>query len=212
MSAESVTHLCNMALARMGHSKPLTDFQSDTTKAGDIARLFYANTRDQMLRSHPWNFSIRRAALAASGTAPNHEYDYAFPLPDDCLRVLRTSWEATGWSAQDEAVRVFWDQPTVPYRIERHGTSSALLANEDSVSIEYIARVEDTSTFDPMFTDCLVQRLAAEFSMPLADNASLTKNLWDIYNQKMSEARVMDAQEGSPRDVVDTSGWVQARV
>lgn len=208
MSAESVTQLCNMALARIGHQKPLTDFTSDTTTAGDIARLFYANTRDQMLRSHPWNFAIKRVALAASTSTPNHEYDYAFPLPDDCLRVIRTSWEATGWSSRDEAVKVFWSEPGYPYRIEQN----QLLTNESSVSIEYIARIEDTSQFDPMFTDCLVQRLAAEFSQPLADNATLTKNLWDIYNQKMSEARVMDAQEGSARDVVDNSGWVQARV
>ena len=213
MSAESETAICNMALSRIGHNIPIVDILSDTTTAGDLSRLFYEPTRDMLLRMHPWNFAIKRAELAADATAPSFEYGYAFPLPNDCLRVIRTSWEATGWSNRDEAVRVFWDSNSIPYRIERHSNgATALLCNEDSVSIEYISRITDTSRFDPMFTDVLVARLAAEFAMPLADNAALAKNAWDVYGAKIAEARVMDAQEGSPRDVVDTSPWIQSRV
>ena len=213
MSAPSDTHICNVALARIGHSKPLSgSLSADTTKAGDLCRLFYDATRELMLRAHPWNFSIKRAALAASATAPNHEYDYAFPLPTDYLRIVRTSWEATGWSSRDEAVKVFWDNPSIPYRIENHLGAKALLTNESALSIEYVADITDTSLFDALFTDCFEQRLAAEIAPGLADNANLTKNLWDVYNQKMAEARVFDAMEGSPRDVVDDSGWVHARV
>lgn len=211
MSAPSETHICNIALSRIGHNKPITDIATDTSTAGDLSRLHYDICRDSILRAHPWNFAIKRAELSSAATSPNHEYDYAFALPVDCLRVIRTSWEATGWSARDEAVRVFWDMPTVPYRIENHQGARSLLCNESSVSIEYIAKVEDTTLFDAMFTDLLAARLAAEFAMPLADNATLAKNAWDIYGQKMSEARVMDAQEGSARDVVDTSPWIQAR-
>lgn len=213
MSAESETAICNMALARIGHNIPIVDILSDTTLAGDLSRLFYDSTRDILLQDHPWNFAIKRAELAADATAPSFEYDYAFPLPNDCLRVIRTSWEATGWSNRDEAVRVFWDSNSIPYRIERHSSgATALLCNEDSVSIEYISKVTDTSRFAPMFTDVLVARLAAEFAMPLADNAALAKNAWDVYASKISEARSRDAMEGSPRDVVDTSPWIQARV
>jgi hypothetical protein len=213
MSAESETQIVNMALSRIGHNVPVSDINTDTSTAADLARLHYEICRDSLLRDHPWNFAIKRATLAADSTAPAFEYDYAFPLPSDCLQVIRTSWEATGWSNRDEAVRVFWDANSIPYRIERHSSgATALLCNEDSVSIEYIARVEDTSKFDPMFTDVLVARLAAEFAMPLADNAALTRNAWDIFGSKLAAARSRDAMEGSPREVVDTSPWIQSRV
>lgn len=213
MSALSSTAICNMALARIGHQRPLADLQTDTGKAADNARLFYENTRDAMLREHYWNFSIKRAALTASATSPNHEYDYAYPLPTDYLRMVRTSWEATGWAANDEAVSIFVDhEASIPYRIENHLGAKALLCNEASVSIEYVAQITDTSIYDPLFTDCLAQRLAAEFAGPIADNANLTRTMWDIYQQKLASARTTDAMEGSPRDVVDTTPWIRARV
>jgi hypothetical protein len=213
MSAESETMIVNMALSRIGNTLQISDINTDTSTAGDQARLHYVNARDSLLRSHPWNFAIKRAELSSDATAPSFEYGYAFPLPNDCLKVIRTSWEATGWSNRDEAVRVFWDANSIPYRIERHSSgATALLCNEDSVSIEYVAQVVDTAVFDPMFTDVLVARLAAEFAMPLADNPRLAQQMWDLYARKLSEARVMDAQEGSSREVVDTSPWIQSRI
>lgn len=215
MSTDSETMLVNMALSRIGNTLQIADIDTDTSTAADQARLHYENARDSLLRAHPWNFAIKRAELSPDATAPLFEYQYAFPLPNDFLKMVRTEWEATGFSNRDEAVRVFsfWDSNSIPYRIERHSNGArSLLANEDSVSIEYVSRVTDTTQFDPMFTDVLVARLAAELAMPIADNPRLTEQMWDLYARKLSEARVMDAQEGSPRDVVDTSPWIQARI
>lgn len=209
MSATSEEEVCNLALTRIGHSQ--ISNLNEGTKAADLCALHYPRSRDALLRAHPWNFAIKRATLALSVVAPNHEYDYQHALPVDCLKVIRTSWEANGYTGA--AVYGFPGlvgglEQVAPYRIE----GRFLLCNEDTVRIEYIARITDTAQFDDLFTDCLAQRVAAEVSMALSDNASMTENLWGIYQSKLADAQSTDAQEGTPRDVIDVSGWIRARV
>lgn len=215
----TVLEIYNMGITRLGH-EPMSAVD-ENTKAGRLVRLHYPTVRDGLLRSHPWNFAVRRAALAQLSVTPSFEFDYAYALPTDpyCLKVLRTSFEATGFSSA--AVYGFpglfgYGPIPVEHRIETIDVSGtpvrALLINESSVSIEYVARIEDVSLYDPMFVDCLAAKLAAEIAIGLTDNQSTAKTAMDIYQMKMSEARTMDAQEGSPRDVVNTDAWLIARL
>jgi hypothetical protein len=209
MSATSEEEICNVGLSRIGHG--IISSLTEGTKAADLCKLHYPRARDALLRAHPWNFAVKRATLGLSAIAPNHEFDYQHALPVDCLRVIRTDWEATGIS--NAAIYGFpgimgYTNANVPYRIE----GKFLLCNEDTAKIEYIAQITDTAQFDDLFTDCLAQRIAAELAMPLADNNALAKACWDLYAAKLAEAQTTDAMEGTPRDIVDTSGWLMARV
>ena len=208
MSATSETELCNLALTRLGHMQ--ISNLNEGTKAADLCKLHYPRSRDALLRSHPWNFAIKRATLALSTATPNHEFSYLHMLPTDCLKVLRTSWEADG--AVGSAIYGFPGQigyadAASPYRIE----GKFIACNETVVKIEYVSRVTDTAQFDDLFTDVLAQRVAAEICMALTDNQSAAQSVWQIYTAKLGEARVQDAMEGSPRDVVDLSGWIITR-
>ena len=198
----SVVDICNMALARIGHSFIST--LSENTKPAQLCNLFYPLSRDAMLRDHTWNFAVSRSTLAASVTAPNHEWDYKFALPSNCLKVIRTDLDDLG----GEIVNAYPYSSVTPYVIE----GRFLLSNEGEVSIEYIAQITDPTQFDSLFVDCLSQRLAAELAMPLADNASLAQAMWQVYASKIREARATDAQEGTPREAVDATGWLMARV
>lgn len=215
----SVLEVYNLAITRIGHEQ--LSSETENTKAGRLVRLHYPTIRDAILRAHTWNFAIRRASLSALSTTPVFEYLYAFALPTDpyCLKVIRTSYEADGFSSSaiyGYPGMVSYGTIPIEYRIETINHSGTpvrvLLSNESTMSIEYIARIEDVSLFDPLFVDCLAARLAAELSIPLTDNQAATKTLLEIYQMKLSEARVMDAQEGSPRDVVNTDPWLIARL
>lgn len=208
----------NLALTRVGH-EPLSSL-TEKGKSGDRCRLHYPVTRDTVLTAHPWNFAIRRAALAQLAFTPQFEFQYAHALPTVpfCLRVLRTEWEANGYSSA--AVYGFagmhgYQPQTIEWRIETVSINGsgvrALLCNESEAKIEYIARIDDVALFSALFVDALAARLAAEVSMTLTDNQSLTKTMLDMYTMKMAEARIMDAMEGSPRDVINTDGWLIAR-
>ena len=45
----------------------------------------------------------------------------------------------------------------------------------------------------------------------MTDNQSVTKTLMDLYAAKLSEARSVDAQEGSAREIVNTDAYLLAR-
>lgn len=208
--ATSETEICNLALVRLGHT-PITTL-SEGTPTADLCNLFYPITRDSLLRSHPWNFAISRATLALSATTPNHEFSYQHTLPADCLKVIRTGWEADG-TTSGSAVYGFpgvagYAGVEIPYRVE----GRSILCNETVVKIEYIAKITDVSQFDPLFVTALSLNLALSIGMRLTDNATLVKGLSDEFRLAMVEARMNDATEGTPRDVVDTSGWIVARV
>lgn len=208
--ATSETEVCNLALISLGH-QTITSLDEGTPTA-DLCTLLYSQTRDSLLRSHPWNFAIKRSTLALSGTTPNHEFSYQHALPTDCLKVIRTNWEADGTIA-GSAIYGFpgimgYNQVEIPYRIE----NGYLLCNETVAKIEYVAKITDVATFDPLFVRALSASMAMSMAMKLTDNATLFKTMSDEFRMAIAEARLQDATEGTPRDVVDTSGWITARV
>jgi hypothetical protein len=73
------TKICNMALTRLGHDQ--ISSLTENTKGASLCSLHYDVCRDALLRAHPWNFAIARAALAQEATTPNHEYSYRYTLP-----------------------------------------------------------------------------------------------------------------------------------
>ena len=193
----SEVHICNMSLTRLGHPT-ITSLDQDT-KGAALCKLHYPVVRDVVMRAHPWNFAIRRAALASDALASiAFEYSNRFPLPVDCLKVLRTSEDTYNGCTQS-------------YRIESNGTSRAILTNATTLSIEYIARITDVSQFDALFVDAVSARLTAEIAMALTDNATMAANAMQSYDAKLREARQIDAQEGTPREIIDASGWIMAR-
>jgi hypothetical protein len=193
----SETQLCNLALSRIGNDRQLSSL-GEANKPARLCTLMYGPTRDAVLQAHPWNEAIRRVDLAAEADVePPFEYTYRFPLPSDCLKVIRTEDESAGF--EDD------------YRIESTANGRVLLSNSDTVAIEYIARVEDVALYSPVLVDLIAQRLAAELAPAFADSASMAKNLWDIYAAKLREARSVDAQEGTPRQIVADT-WINSRM
>lgn len=183
----SEVDICNLALNEIGESQ-IIDL-TENSKAGRLCNLVYSDTRDAVLREHPWNFAIKRAELARLTTDPIFDFDAQFQLPADCLRVIRT------------------DDDLDPYRIE----GQRLLSVNDSVKIEYISRVEDTTKFDSLFVETLSVRIGAKLAYNLSDNNALTQLLEQKYRDRVKQARSMDGQEGIPRST-DADLWLNSRV
>ena len=166
--------ICSNALRKLGDD-PITSLSDDTERAR-LCNAFYASTRDSVLRSHSWNFAITRATLSKLTSTPAFDYASEFTLPTDpyCLRVLKMEYD------------------DLEFKVE----GRKLLCNEETAKILYIGQIKDTAQYDPMFTEVLTARLAAELAYSITGSNSLTKQMWDIHDEKLKEARSIDGLEG----------------
>jgi hypothetical protein len=183
----SEVDICNMALNRIGEDSIIA--LTEDSKAARSCNLIYSDVRDSMLREHPWNFAIKRVELALLLTTPSFEFDFEHQLPSDCLRVLKT------------------DDDLTPFRVE----GQKLLSNNDSVKIEYVSRISDTTQFDTLFTDALADRIGADLAFNLSDNNALSQFMFQRAKAKVKQARAMDGQEGVPRSV-EADTWTNSRL
>lgn len=172
--------IVNMALGMVGDY--YISSMTEGTKQSTYAGIFWENTRDNLLRSYPWNFAIERASLARLASVPVWQYDYKYQLPNDCLKVLDVSPNGD-----------FDISQTLDYRIE----GRTVVTNETSVYIKYVKQVTDTSLFPPSFSKALSCDLALLFAEPLAAaDASSKQLIGQMREVAISEAKSGDFDEG----------------
>jgi len=177
--------ICSNALRRLGDD-PITALTDDTERAR-LCNAFYVPSRDLVLRLHPWNFAVTRATLAQLSDTPAYEYAYQYALPADpyCLRVLEMQYK------------------DYVFKIEHYASQGrVLLTNEGTAKILYIAKVTDTAQFDSMFVDVLTAKLAVDLAYPVTNSVKLQDQMQKLFQQKLSEARSVDGQEGFIDDLV----------
>lgn len=186
----SEVDIINSALNMVGASNIIS--RSEDSKSARITNQRYDYVRDAVLRAHPWNCAISRATIAADSDSPTFGFTNQFTLPTDpyCLRVLRLEYL------------------DVDFRVE----GRKIHCDEDTVSVIYIARVTDPNEYDQLLIEALAARLAADTSYALVQSSSLTSTMFQLYEAKLSEARFIDATEGTPGAVqsVTASGSLQA--
>lgn len=177
--------ICSNALRRLGDD-PITSLTDDTERAR-LCNAFFPDARDACLRSHTWNFAINRATLSKLTTKPNYGFAHMFALPTDpyCLRVLEL------------------DEGDYRFKIENDPQNGrVLVTDQDSAKIMYVARVTNATLYDSMFVDVLTSKLAAELAYAVTGSTTVQAQMEKMYQEKLSEARSIDGQEGFIDDLV----------
>lgn len=190
--ATSEVEICNDALIIVG-AKTITSL-SDDTKEGRLCNEQYAKCRDQLLVAHPWNFAINRIEISSDANLPsgydnNPDWDYAFTLPSNCLRVLEIDDTDADWAVE----------------------GGKLFSTYDPVNIRYIKKVTDTTIFSKNFEKALAYMIAYRICYALTQSATLVSVIKDDFDLAVKEARSFDAQEGSVK-VVEATDWLNRRV
>jgi hypothetical protein len=185
--AQSAIDICNRALLKVGAASitALTD-NSPEARACNLA---YDATRRAALRRHPWNFAITRTTLAPDATEPDHDYDYQFTLPSDCLRVLRPAESGLDWKIEGRKI---------------------LTNDGDTLYLRYVKDVTDPTQFDSAFYDYLSVALAVEIVEKLTQSNTKKQALNEEHRAMVREARRTDAIEGGPDEAAE-SDWLTAR-
>jgi hypothetical protein len=63
------------------------------------------------------------------------------------------------------------------------------------LSIIYVYEVDDPTEFDVLFTEAYAYRLAADISYDITASQQVLNNMETLYQRKLAEARLVDAQE-----------------
>jgi len=186
----SSTQICNIALSKIGQDAILS--LDENTRSGRICNLIYNDERKVVLRAHNWNFATKRVELAQLTATPDYEYSYYYQLPSDFVKIIGHSYE---------------EYSDFKYKIE----GDKLLTNEASISIKYIYDVVAVELFDSLFKQALSAKIAAEASVFLTDDEVLYDRMMLSYNDKISQAKNVDSQEGTPDNFI-TSTWINSRI
>lgn len=188
----SIVAICNRGLQKLGADHIMS--LDENTKEARECKLAFEPTRDSELRAHAWNFAVKRMAIPASGTAPAFGYSYAYPLPSDCLRLLKNDH-------REEVYPRAW-------KLE----SRAILTNESGpLLIRYIARITDPSVYDATFVEALSCKLAMELCEALTQSNTKRQLAAEEYKAAIREARRVNAFENQPAEQ-DTDPWITARL
>ena len=184
--------ICNSALNMIGASNIVS--LTEDSRAARVLNQRYEFVRDAVFRSHPWNCLIRRTSLAADSDTPEFEFDHQHSLPTDpfCLRVLSS------------------DDPDTVFRVE----GRKVVSSTTPFKMIFIARVTDPNEYDQLLIEALSARLASDISYALVNSAVLSQNLFSLYQGKLSEARFVDATEGTPDNIIniDRAGYSESDI
>ncbi len=210
--------ICNRALFHLAINKPITNL-NDTTRPEAVAcALFYEQTLAEVLREFPWPFAWRYAPLVlVDGTeaiATAQDFQYAYRIPDDAVRVNRI--------LSDLTVVGVTDVDRIPFSLGSDGVGGLVYTDippEDATSttlqqpqLEYIG-LADVARFPGDFAQVVSLKLAHYLapSLTKGDDFKLGARAYDLYQQMRLEAKgaaVREQQIGPPGD----SEFIRARL
>ena len=190
----STVDICNSALNLLGAST--ISALTDDSKNARLCNQRYENVRDRVFRSHAWNCLTKRVQLAQDSDAPVIEYTYQYTLPTDCLRVLKVHNGTTDSIAS-----------AIDYKVEGRKIKS----DEGTIYLIYIAIDTDPNNYDSYLRESISHQLAADLAYAITSNATLANNYMVRADERLREARFIDATENS-LGTIESSEFTDARL
>jgi hypothetical protein len=187
----SVVGICNSALVKMGASRIIQ--MTEGSKNANLCNEQYEKVRDDILRSHIWNFAVKRTKLAQLTETPTFGFNYEYQLPADFLRVVSVHPNDSG-------------SGLVAYKIE----GRKLLTNSTEIYLRYIYQVTDPNDMDALFRETLAYALASDLAIPITQSTTTREQMKDGLKRQLSKAKSIDAIEDYPETEPEPA-WVSER-
>ena len=151
--ATDATGTCNMALSLLG-DKRILDFGETDTKEGRYCKLFYEQTRDEVIAQSGVEFRVatkRDGPLSAVSDEPSFGWDFAYQVPSGTMRILS----------------IINDDGDIVSPAEWHREGDLILTNEETIHVLYIAQIESAEKFTPSLARAIYTLLAAKMAIAL---------------------------------------------
>ena len=187
----SQTGICNRALEKLGE-QPIVSI-SDGTKQAQALKRVYQGSLEAMLVEHPWHFAKKRAALAASATAPEWGFANAYPVPTDFLRLV--------------AIK---DGPAFSLEADPSGTQAILCDAAAPLSILYLYAVSDPGRLPSHFVEAFSSKLAFDICEDLTQSNTKKDILAQLFTADLAKAKRVNGLQKAP-DIFPVFSWLESR-
>jgi hypothetical protein len=191
-SISNETAIANLALTRLGAAR-ITNIDTEQSENAAKIRAVFNLTRDDLLRSHTWNFAILRVNFNKLASTPLYGFAAQYKIPGNVLRILPPSTNSDSNFASQ-------------YKIE----GDKVLTDDGTFQARCIVRIEDTTKWDASFVDLFGLLLQAELAYAIVNNRALAADLFNIFNAKLRSVKAIDAMEDTP-DRVTARQWIESR-
>lgn len=191
--ATSKVAIANRALQLLGSPKRLESLSQNHPDARSISAAYDA-VRDAELRRHTWNFSIRRASIAADASQTEWGSWNRYVVPNDFLRLIRDdeSGIATDW------------------RIEGSDLGQVIITADGSpLKIRYVASIDDPNFYDTLFREALSAALAVACCKEITGSTAKTQDARAAYQDAIEEAKRIGSFE-EPAQEFPEDDWILA--
>lgn len=190
----SEVSIANLALAHIGDTATVASLDPPEGSAqAEHCATFYPVARDALLEMHPWGFATRRIALAGLTAESIPEWNYAYAIPSDCVRVVEVL------PAGVSGIYGSGVGDAQPYTIEIDSSGAkAIFTDQENARLRYIALVDDTTRFSPLFVMALSYHLASLIAGPILKGdvgAAEAKRCAALMQGYLNQARLSDAQQ-----------------
>lgn len=179
--------IVNKALSLLGATRIAA--LSDSSLEAQSANNVYNESLKSILTECAWKFASKRVLLAKVEKAPawtKHGMRNYFQLPSDLVAIVEISDPNARWEVEGQMI----------------------LTDADTLGIEYIYFLTDTSKYPAYFIDAFACKLAADMCYELTNSNEKTMTLLELYKgEYLPIAKTKNARCGSAPMVRDDA-WV----
>lgn len=194
----------NLALLKLAQDATISNF-TERSKESRIAARLWEPMRDLVLAERQWPWAMRSMPLAVASETAAPGWQLRYARPADCITVvavtdehgMRAGRRLGSWCDDEFRQRFAYEYETAA---GEEGTT--ILADVERAYLVYVARIEDTERYPPMFVEALACKLAEEAAPSIIGDRGFTSkpNLKQLYQLALSQAAAHDYNEGAHDD------------
>lgn len=201
MAAVTTEHqVANLALGLVGQRQTIDSLNEATTEA-QVAKTYFASTRNELLEGWAWHFATKRVVLALT-TETREEWGYAYAAPADML-LPRKIWNGVREEGSGERIPFTWE-------LNDAGTGFLILTDQVEAQLVYTVELTTVAMWSAGFVKALAAQLAVCFAGALPVKPQLMPGLEAAAMRALLQARASDANSVT-RDVAADSEIIRER-
>jgi len=169
-------NICNQALGLLGDNR-ITSLE-DNTKEARYCSMFFEQSAHEVFHKCLFRETISRQELVKLTSGPLYQWDYAYQLPTDFIRLIQVNNDDLLCDTRD-------------FDIE----GDQLLINDSVCRITYVRKITDFSKASPLLVKAISYMLAAKMAHALTGSINIMAEMESQAERTIAEANYRQKQE-----------------